>query len=447
MTTDFLCEKRLKKLNPHYHELVRNTVVLLSYTLEKYKTYFPSYTDHTILHSLNVLDFCNRLLGPQAELLNEDELFVLMMSAYLHDSGMGISETDYEKLYDKVVTPEYRAKHPHDTTAETIRNFHQKFSRHFIYKYASLFEIPSEAHTEAIAMVSEGHRKLDLYSEDAVPSVMIMPNGNPVHIPLLASLIRLADEMDVAADRNISFDDSVTEVAVFHLVHRSILHLHTNEDHFLLDCDCQDPTLLRVMMDEVAKLKETLLLCADVVEKRTPFKIAQKDVKVNLLPSSKKHITIFENEISEADALLKIQEADAVTYVASRSLTRLASLLSDPVLREKFCGVYILGGDLPRENSNERFSFPKEEIDIIIKYAYNLTFFPVTLSELFPKDMSAEERLSLFENLPRIYLEHPDWFTFDLSYTSADSEGCLEHVGLGRVAHVCTGIDPQVFTK
>ncbi|WP_205948352.1 HD domain-containing protein, partial [Pyramidobacter sp. C12-8] len=59
--------------------------------LESFLPRFPDFTDHTILHSMDVLEYCNMLIGEkQIERLSAAECYVLIMSCYLHDIGMGI---------------------------------------------------------------------------------------------------------------------------------------------------------------------------------------------------------------------------------------------------------------------------------------------------------------------------------------------------------------------
>ena len=47
--------------------------------LSRYENYFPDFTDHTVLHTLDILDLCNQLIGRQIEKLNVQELYVLLM--------------------------------------------------------------------------------------------------------------------------------------------------------------------------------------------------------------------------------------------------------------------------------------------------------------------------------------------------------------------------------
>ena len=280
MNTDFQCERRLRELNNGYHELVRNTAFVMTHLLDKYTAHFPEYTDHSSLHAMQVIDFCNRLIASQIDKLNADELYVLLMSCYLHDTGMGISDKDYEALRSRVVSAEYTASHPNVDVKEIIRNFHHEFSGAFIRKYASFFDIPSEQHLEAIILVSRGHRKTDLYDPNEYPDNFTVPNGNVIHLPYLASLIRLADEMDIASDRNVFFEYSKHENNLEWRKHEAIKHMEITEDAFVLTVETDDPQVLAIVESSAEKLQETLDLCRDVTERRTGFHITQSQVRL-----------------------------------------------------------------------------------------------------------------------------------------------------------------------
>lgn len=278
MNTDFACELRLKKLNPQLHELVRNTVFVMHTILDRYTSYFPEYTDHSSLHALQVLEFCNKLIGEQVRFLNEDELYVLIMACYLHDSGMGISEKDYKQLAEKTVSKEFREANPDLSIPEVIRNFHHEFSGHFIRKYADLFEIPSEEHVEAIVQVSRGHRKTDLFDEKEYPYDFRVPNGNTICLPYLSSLIRLADELDIARDRNVGFDYNEHADNMEFRKHYAIAHMEIESDAFVLEVDAEDDDVKEAVEKSSAKLQETLDLCREVTSAESQFKITQEKV-------------------------------------------------------------------------------------------------------------------------------------------------------------------------
>ena len=64
---DFEMERRLYLLNPELHMRFRSAVFALQHILTNYKLIFPEYTDHSSLHSLTVIGFCNQLIGDQLD--------------------------------------------------------------------------------------------------------------------------------------------------------------------------------------------------------------------------------------------------------------------------------------------------------------------------------------------------------------------------------------------
>ena len=277
---DFSAERQLAKLNPEYHVLAKNTAFVMVRILERYRNQFSNYTDHSVLHSMHVLDFCERLMADQVERLNADELYVLIMSCYLHDAGMGITREDYERLFPIVVTAEYLEKHPNASTADTIRSFHQEFSACFVRKFAPLLEIPSEEHIEAIAQVSRGHRKTDLFNRDEYPAELVMPSGNSVCLPYLACLIRLADEMDIARDRMMISDyENENRSRIHYDSHYAISTMDCTEKKISFNVNPCTEEVYDFIRNEAADLQAVLDYCREVVTARTKFEITQSEVE------------------------------------------------------------------------------------------------------------------------------------------------------------------------
>ena len=217
--------------------------------------------------------------------MNADEIYVLLMSCYLHDVGMGISPADYEIFKHEFGADDYFAKHPTDTEGDFVRRYHHEFSACFIRKYAQMLEIPSKEHLFSIMQVSRGHRKTDLFDEKEYPSAYPVPGGNTVCLPYLAALIRLADEIDVAADRNsqILYDiaNIKDEFQIYcNRLQEAVPELHMDEDGFVMDVSTQDEKIYRGLCEAREKMQETLDLCRDVVHARTPYRITQKTVSM-----------------------------------------------------------------------------------------------------------------------------------------------------------------------
>ena len=70
---DYAVERRLRTLDPGLHRRFADSVFALQHILSNYKLIFPTFTDHTELHSMNVIGFCSRIIGQEnIQKLNED---------------------------------------------------------------------------------------------------------------------------------------------------------------------------------------------------------------------------------------------------------------------------------------------------------------------------------------------------------------------------------------
>lgn len=282
---EFGMEMRLHQLNPELHRLFSDTVFALKNGLSSYKSIFPEYTDHTILHSMNVIRYCNQLVGDQIIRLNGDEIYILLMSCCLHDSGMGITKKDLEAFSARINFGDYFRTHVGGSIPDMVRAFHHEFSGQFIRKYAELLEIPSAEHEWAIIQVSRGHRKTDLMDETEYPTDFRMPNGNKVCLPYLAALIRLADEIDVAADRNPTLLYDITTATDKHQIIenkmvRAVRRLLVTDLDFTLVVYTEEDEIRAQILKLADKIQSTLDYCRTVVKNRTPYTITQEKVLI-----------------------------------------------------------------------------------------------------------------------------------------------------------------------
>ena len=203
MSNDFALERRLSELDKDLHQRLVDTVFALQHILSNYQLIFPDFTDHTELHSLNIIEFCNELIGDQIDKLNADEIYSLLLGCYFHDTGMGISKKDFDIFSKQIDFGDYFETHYRNNYPEIVRNFHNEYSGLFIRKYAQFFDFPTESHLFAVMQISRGHRKTDLFNEEQYPNDLSIPNsGNKICVSYLAALVRLADEIDVTAARN-----------------------------------------------------------------------------------------------------------------------------------------------------------------------------------------------------------------------------------------------------
>ena len=282
---DFSLERRLKELDPFLHNRFVDTVFALQQILSNYQLIFPLFTDHTELHSLNIIEFCNKLIADQVNKLNADEIYCILLGCYFHDTGMGVSHSDFEEFSKQIDFGNYFETHSRDNYPEIVRNFHNEYSGLFIKKYARFFEFPSEAHMFAIIQISRGHRKTDLFDKKEYPASLMTPNGNTICLPYLSALVRLADEIDVTASRNSeAIYDLSKIVEEVHLIefmkHEAVKGLEIKEKEFVMYVQSDDEKILKSLEILATKMKKTLDECRKVVNEETPYRISQETIRI-----------------------------------------------------------------------------------------------------------------------------------------------------------------------
>lgn len=288
--TDYAIENRLAGLSPELYRRYRDCFVISGKMLTRYENYFPDFTDHSLLHTMDILEFCNNLIGDQIGALGAEDLYVLVMGALFHDVGMGISFSDFDEFMIKL-----GLAIPKDATerAWAVRRNHQELSGLFLAKYAPILDIPNERYLYAIIQVCRGHRKTELMDENVYPPLYEVEDGRSVHLPYLAALICLADELDISQDRNISFLYDVESMPSerdrieFHK-HMAIYSVELEESTVAVRARTDEPEIKKGVKEVCDKLREKLLYCRKVAEERSPFIITQKDVVLTFDGDGKK---------------------------------------------------------------------------------------------------------------------------------------------------------------
>ncbi len=284
----FYLEQRLKEKNPGLHERVLDNIAVLNTMLQKYAVWFPEYTDHSILHSMDVIEFCNWIIGEeQVQKLLPEECFVLLMSCYLHDIGMGISRADYEALSKELGTGDRLFPHERPDVTEIIRIYHHEYSGLLIRKYADLFDIPEKEYLQAIIQISRGHRKTDLFDREEFGDIPIA--GGVIRTAYLSAVMRLADEIDVASTRNpetlfdISKIKTESQIKVFG-IHESVQKVEVRKDLIVLYSRPKTKEYIPLVWNLTHKIQNTLDYCRAVAEKRSDLRITQTQAVIRPEP-------------------------------------------------------------------------------------------------------------------------------------------------------------------
>ena len=152
---------------------------------------FPEYSSHDISHSERIIRNYNFLIPDSLfEKLNSCELFFLISGAYLHDIG----KVDYPDF------PESAEQNNIEIKREIIRNSHHIRSEQIINKHFKNLGIRDVHQAKIIGKIARGHRKENL-SDENIFSPDFFYTDESINIPLLASLLRIADELDLSFER------------------------------------------------------------------------------------------------------------------------------------------------------------------------------------------------------------------------------------------------------
>lgn len=155
----------------------------------------------------------------------------------------------------------------------------------YLEKYGEVLDIPNAAYRFAIIQVCRGHRKTDLMDDTGYPAAYPVAEGRVVCLPYLAALLCLADELDVARDRNISFmydmgkiDNPISRMEF--MKHHAIQSMELDEHMVTLHAQSDNPGVRNELMRLSEKLGDKLRYCGLVAATCTKFTISQKDVRL-----------------------------------------------------------------------------------------------------------------------------------------------------------------------
>ena len=292
---DFFLECRLMELNKELADRHVCCMTVFERMLDNFLIVFPTFTDHSLLHTMNIINISNQLLRENILKLNASEIYIYLMACALHDVGMGVSDKDIDEFVDASGLRGYVDAHPEISKSNFIRKFHNDFSAQFVKKYWELLEIPNERYAQAIAEVGHGHRKTDLMDEELYPVSFTLGDGTQANLALLAALIRLCDELDVASDRNpkMLYDtdtmEGMSEKDVFEFSKHNAIHtVEFTENSIVIIADTNQAEIAEGISEAARTIGETLEYCLSVIDKCSDFKIDFEKVKLILNNSEAK---------------------------------------------------------------------------------------------------------------------------------------------------------------
>jgi molecular chaperone HtpG len=252
---------------------------------------FPHFTSHGVDHSDEIVLQLSKLLeptgSPAGTSLNHAETYLLIAAAYLHDTGMVVTDSH---LQAAVSSPEWASFVGRDATVaadiatiESINPATSDAEQVFLAGLAQRLHLASffrsqhakraevaingalsvdttlcvgePAAVKALVAICRGHgiERSDLLDEDAYPTQQDL-FGEPVNVRLLTILIRVGDLLDMRVDRACSelraaADPMPTSSAPHWDQYKRITHRTTSPREIRLTAQCETADEHRLLRD------------------------------------------------------------------------------------------------------------------------------------------------------------------------------------------------------
>ncbi|MFI1773755.1 HD domain-containing protein [Thalassobellus citreus] len=291
-------ESKLKELNANLSSSFEETKNIVSKLLQQYIKNFPTYTDHSIEHTQEVLNIAGNLLTDvELDNLNADEIYILCMACILHDVGMCIPENKIKEISETKELIDYRKFNPDFSTEKYIRDIHHVLSLKFINEEWKLLNIPTEKYAEAIGLVAQGHRKVDLNDFELYDPQFFVKSGREfVCLPYLSCILRIADELDITNLRTPDIllkyyipDNKISEKEWNK--HKSTIQVNFKSNKVIIQAKCTDHNILSALEEQFEKIKNVINDCQKII--RSLSLVDRKIYNLNINSLQPKYI--YEN--------------------------------------------------------------------------------------------------------------------------------------------------------
>lgn len=282
MDKNFLLLNKLDKLNPLYSEIVKEYFALSYTELDKYKSRFSLFDDHSVTHSLRVLENANNLISANIEKLNAEEILIFILSAYSHDLGMKTTDNFFDKYYEEILDKDFLNNNKQMSRFELIRKFHNEFSAKILLEEEPFKTFMPVNLAKATGLLCKGHRNYDLNDTNMFPTDyhLVVEELNidaVVNIAYLAPILRLSDELDLTEERGRSIEyDKISEFWVGYFSSRTFIpNIEFTDDviKIVFTSKPKDTEGFVGLREEIIKEFE---YCKNCIRNNTDFSIVDK---------------------------------------------------------------------------------------------------------------------------------------------------------------------------
>ena len=209
-----------KKLYGNY----RDNCTVVQRMLEKYKKSYPNISDYSIMHFIDIAEFCDMIMDKQKlENLNEDECYCLLSAALFAHIGFGLNQEIMNRYVDKLGIQKQAEEL---TFFQVMSKYHVLFSACLLEEYGDIFEFPSDLHKYAII------RMLHFIGENGTAPVqleeaLVLNNQNVIRLKELAAVLAVGNQLAELKNANIdlSYDkfDKYNSEEIVGFVERNVV--------------------------------------------------------------------------------------------------------------------------------------------------------------------------------------------------------------------------------
>ena len=209
-----------KKLYGNY----RDNCTVVQRMLEKYKKLYPNISDYSIMHFIDIAEFCDMIMDKRKlENLNEDECYCLLSAALFAHIGFGLNQEIMNRYVDKLGIQKQAEEL---TFFQVMSKYHVLFSACLLEEYGDIFEFPSDLHKYAII------RMLHFIGENGTAPVqleeaLVLNNQNVIRLKELAAVLAVGNQLAELKNANIdlSYDkfDKYNSEEIVGFVERNVV--------------------------------------------------------------------------------------------------------------------------------------------------------------------------------------------------------------------------------
>ena len=229
------CSENLLTKSKKLYENYRDNCTVVQRMLEKYKKIYPNISDYSIMHFIDIAEFCDLIMDKQKlEDLNEDECYCLLVAALFAHTGFGLNQEIMNRYIDKL---EIQKQTESLTFLQIMSKYHVLFSACLIEEYGDIFEFPSETHKYAITSML---RFIGGNSDDInqLEEVLVLDNKTTVRLKNLAVVLSVAGQLAELKNTNVDLSyedfDKYNSEEIVGFVERNVVRSITVKDRKLV---------------------------------------------------------------------------------------------------------------------------------------------------------------------------------------------------------------------